>query len=340
MPDDRSPDLSSPTASASRAAGAGSSHSWLGWGLALAAIAGCLLFIDIDDILARMRRMEAREIALVLALMTCDRVLMALKWRLLLGLGGAHLSPLTVIRFYYQGCLVGALLPSIGGDLLRAHLVAQRTGVVHPVFASLLMEKMIGFASTVNWGILGGVTFISHFQPGYWPIWIFLGLLAAIVANGVFLLSLHKTMHDFALGLLARYQQARLMSILHKLYAAYAGFSNHPGVLLGNLALALLEQALQMLILFTIATSLGIALQPFIFAAAAALRLLIIRIPITPDGWGTGELVAIAVFGLVGVSAASAFSMSVIYRFLGMAAVLLGFVLMALCSWRCVRPTA
>ena len=330
MPEDRSEISNVGSVAGSRAARQTSPRTWLGWSLALLVIAACVLFVDIDDMLARMRKLRAPEIALVLALITCDRVLMALKWRLLLGIASARLSPLTVIRIYYQGCLVGALLPSIGGDLLRAHLVAQRTGVVHPVFASLLMEKMIGLVSTVNWGISAAASFISYLERDYWPIWILLGLVAAAAGNGVFLLSLHRTIHELTLGLLARYQQARLMGILHRLYAAYAGFSDHPRMLLVQFVLTVLEQGLQILILFTIAGSLGIALEPVIFAAAAALRLLILRIPITPDGWGTGELAAIAVFGLVGISAASAFSMSVIYRFLGMAAVLPGFLL-----WRC-----
>ena len=104
-------------------------HNWLGWTLALGAIAGCLLFLDVNDMMATVRRMKALEIVFVLVLLTCDRVLMALKWRLLLGIGGARLSVFSVIRIYYQGWLVGAALPShLGGDLLRAHWIARRDG--------------------------------------------------------------------------------------------------------------------------------------------------------------------------------------------------------------------
>ena len=131
---------------------------WLSWILAAGALAGCLLLFDVDDMLAEVRHLGARDIALLLVLLTCDRVLMALKWRLLLDIGAARLSPFSVIRIYCQGWLVGAFLPThLGGDLLRAHLVAQRTGVVHPVFASIVMEKVIGLISAVNWAIVGGV---------------------------------------------------------------------------------------------------------------------------------------------------------------------------------------
>jgi len=300
---------------------------WLGWILAVGALAGCLLLFDINDMLAKVGQLRAREIALLLLLITCDRVLMALKWRLLLEIGGAHLSPFSVIRIYYQGWLVGTFLPThLAGDLLRAHLVAQRTGVVHPVFASVVMEKVIGLISAVNWAIAGGVLLGCWLEPGRALLWLGLGLLAALAFNGLFVASLHDAVHDFALRTLARYHQSRLMGVLHRFYGAYADFSRHPQTLLANLLLTLLEQGLQLLIVYTIVVSLSIDVGAVVFFAAASVQMLILRIPVTPDGWGTGELAAIAVFGLIGIGAAAAFAASVMYRFLGVVATLPGFV--------------
>jgi uncharacterized protein len=322
MPDDCAvsgavPQITEPPAKGARF------HRWLGWILAVAALVGCLLLFDIDEMLAQVRRLGWREIALLLVLLTCDRLLMALKWRVLLNAGGARLPSLSVIAIYYQGWLVGAFLPThLGGDLLRAHLVAQRTGVVHPVFASVVMEKMIGLISAVNWAIAGGVLLGCWLQPGRGALWIGLGMLAALAFNGLFLASLHAAVHGFVLRTLERYHQSRLIGVLHRFYGAYADFSRHPRALLGNLLLTLLEHGLQLLILYTIVRSLGIDVGAVWFFAAAAVQTLIMRVPVTPDGWGTGELAAIAVFGLVGISAAAAFASSVIWRFLGVVATL------------------
>jgi uncharacterized protein len=326
MPDDLSAIGTAPRTAAPPVKSAGL-NKWLSWILALGALAGCLLLFDIGDMLAKVRQLGAREIALVLVLLTCDRVLMALKWRLLLEIGGAHLSPLTVIRIYYQGWLVGAFLPShLGGDLLRAHLVARRTGVVHPVFASVVMEKVIGLISAANWAIVGGVVLGCWLEPGRGPLWIGLGVLAALAFNGLFVVSLTDLVHDAALRTLARYHQSRLIGVLHRFYAAYADFSRHPKVLLANLLLTVLEHGLQLLILYTIVVSLTVDVGAVVFFAAAAVQTLILRIPVTPDGWGTGELAAIAVFGVIGIGAAAAFATSVIYRFLGVVAALPGFI--------------
>ena len=331
MPDDLSAIGTAPPTAAPPAKGAAESTNGSSWILALGALAGCLLLFDPGDMLAKVRQLGAREIALVLVLLTCDRVLMALKWRLLLDIGGARLSPLTVIRIYYQGWLVGAFLPShLGGDLLRAHLVAHRTGVVHPVFASVVMEKVIGLISAANWAIVGGVVLGCWLEPGRGLLWIGLGMLAALAFNGLFVVSLSDVVHDVALRTLARYHQSRLMGVLHRFYEAYADFSRYPRVLLANLLLTMLEHGLQLLILFTIVVSLNVDVGAVVFFAAAAVQTLILRIPVTPDGWGTGELAAIAVFGMVGIGAAAAFATSVIYRFLGVVAALPGFVALVL----------
>ena len=309
------------------AKGGGGTHRWLSWILAAGALAGCLLLFDVGDMLAKVRRLDAHDLALLLVLLTCDRVLMALKWRLLLDVGGARLPPLSVIRIYYQGWLVGAFLPThLGGDLLRAHLVCQRTGVVHPVFASIVMEKMIGLISAVNWAIAGGVLLGCWLEPGRALLWSGLGLLAALAFNGAFVASLHDAVHDFALRTLARYHQSRMMALLHRFYGAYADFSRYPRTLLANLLLTMLEHGLQLLILYSIVRSLNLDVGAVVFFAAAAVQMLILRVPVTPDGWGTGELAAIGVYGLVGISAAAAFATSVIYRFLGVVATLPGLL--------------
>jgi uncharacterized membrane protein YbhN (UPF0104 family) len=298
---------------------------WLGVSLALGAFAGCLLCLEVRDLPATLRRLPAADLAGVLALLTGARVLMALKWHLLLGLGGAHLPAGAILRISYQGWLVGSVLPlHLSGDLLRAHLVARRTGVGPPVVAALVMEKLLGLVAAVNGALGGGVVVAWALAPAQGARWIGLGALAALAGNGLVLASLHGAVHGWALGRLASARQTRVIGLLHRGYAAYASFSGHPGTLLATFGLTGLEHGLQLLILFTIATTLGLASEPGLFFAAAAVQMLLVRLPLTPAGWGTGELAAIALFGLIGISAEAAFLLSVVYHGLSLGAALLG----------------
>ncbi len=302
-------------------------RNWLGWGLAVAIIATLLLFLDPRELLEAFRRLSAAEILLLLALITLDRILMGVKWGVLLRIAGVDLPQARIVAIYYQGSFVGVLMPShIGGDLLRAWLVARESGIRYPVFASLVMERLVGFLSAINWALLGAVLLTIWFDPQRWPLWAGLGLLAAVAGNGLFALSLHPRTHDLVLTGLGRWNRLRVVGILEKFYEAYARFSRDPARLLLNFLLTLLEHFLQMGIVFAIAIAIDVTASPVMFFAATAVYLLIFRIPVAPDGWGVGEVTAIGVFALIGISAENAFAMSVTGHALVLLGVLPGLV--------------
>lgn len=303
------------------------SRNWLGWSLALAIIATLLLFLDPRELWEAFRRLSPVEILVLLALLTLDRVLMGVKWGVLLRIAGVDLSYARIVAIYYQGSFVGVLMPShIGGDLLRAWLVARESGIRYPAFASLVMERLVGFLSAVNWALLGAVLLTVWFDPPRWPLWAALGLLAAVAGNGLFALSLHPRTHAFVLAGLGRWNRLRVVALLEKFYEAYARFSRDPRRLLLNFLLTLLEHLLQMGIVFALARALDVTAPPVLFFAAAAVYLLIFRIPIAPDGWGVGEVTAIGVFALIGISAENAFAMSLANHALVLVGVLPGLL--------------
>jgi hypothetical protein len=81
-----------------------------------------------------------------------------------------------------------------------------------------------------------------------------------------------------------------------------------------------------MALILAIALSIGVAVQPVALLAASTVYLLAVRVPIAPDGWDTGELAAIGAFGLVGVDATQAFTISLIAHTVPMLALSPGLV--------------
>lgn len=301
-------------AEAGSAARTGRKPNWLGWGLAAIILAGCVLFVDLDEVLRSLRRVGPVELALLLLVATADRLLMGYKWALLLRVGGVRLPTWRIVRYFYQASFAGAFLPShVGGDVLRAWWVARESGVTHPVFASLVVERALGLVSAVNWAVLGGTVFACHLDPGRTPAWIGLGLVAAVSVNAVMAVPLSAPVRRLLAGLLAGHPgRGRIVTAARDFCAALAAFGAEPRRLGLNLLLTIAEQGLQMLLYFGIALAIGAVASPVAFLAATALFTLVVRLPIAPDGWGVGELTAIGVYGLIGVSAAEAFSVSVI----------------------------
>ncbi len=296
---------------------------WLGWALAVGILSSLFLLLDPTELWVTLSRLSFTEVVILLLLLTLDRVLMAVKWGILLRGVGVRIPGLRLLAAYYQGSFVGNLMPShVAGDLLRAWLVARESGVHWPVYASLVMERMLGVLSAASWAVLGVVVLAVAFDPSHGLLWGVLGLLAVMAGHGLFWLSLHARTHHAILTLLGRGRHYRIVGFLHRFYEAYAAFSRNGRRLALVFLLTLLEHFVQMLIVFMVAFSLEIAAPPVLFFAATALYLLIFRIPIAPDGWGVGEATAIGVFAGIGVSAEHAFAMSVTSHVLALVALL------------------
>lgn len=327
------PDAKHPTAT--EAPAKARRRHWLGLGLAALILLGLALWLDLGAVAASLARLHPAALVAIVLMLALDRVLMAWKWLLLLRAGDVHLPLAQAVRFYFQGTLAGVFLPSmVGGDVLRGYWAARLSGATHLVFASLVMEKMLGFLSAILWGIAGLVVFaLWRFPGGAW-LWPVLGVAAAIAVAAVFLLSLHGRVHDAVLGALVRLRGpeagsgpgARLLGLAHKLYEAYSRFAEARGALGLNFALTLAEHLLQMVILLAIAAALGIAAPPLLFLAISAAHLLVLRIPISPEGWGVGELSAIGLYALIGIEAEAAFAIMFVFHVLVLIACLPGLV--------------
>ena len=195
---------------------------WLGWGLAALALAGCLLLVSPAEVAAALRRVSPLEFAVLLLLATLDRLLMGLRWGVLLRLAGVRLPLARAVRLFYQASAVGTLLPShLGGDLLRGWWAAREGAPGHPVAASLVMERLLGLVSAANWAVLGGVLLAVHRAPGRAWAWAGLGLLAALAGNGLFALSLSRPAHALVLRRLGRLGRSWPARLAQRFYAAY-----------------------------------------------------------------------------------------------------------------------
>ena len=236
-------------------------RNWLGWGLAIFILAGCFIFLDLEAIGAALMAMSAGEVVLILALFSLDRILMGYKWSLLLRIVDAGLPHVRVIKLFYQGSLCGVFMPShVGGDILRAYWASRANGKAHETYASLVMERLLGLISAVNWAIIGCIVCLFWLQPPAASLWLTLALLGAIAANGLFLLSLTERTHNFILRLLANRggKFKKIAAILHRFYEAYSRFSRDGRALAINFGLTVVEHGVQMLAFFAIAMAIGV----------------------------------------------------------------------------------
>lgn len=299
---------------------------WLRIALTVMILGGCILFLDFGEIIAVYRQAEPGLLAVALGFMIVDRVVMAFRSALLLNIVGARLPFWTLCRFYFQGAISGMMMPSaFGGELLRAYWISGATGVKHPVYSALMMEKMLGFLSAINWAIVGAIIFVL-IGAGEPLQWVVLCIAALFAINSMFLWSMKHSFHRHILGYLGRLGRWSIFRLLEKVYEGYAVFSHAPARLALNFLITTVEHLAQLLILLLIAYSLGIQVDPILFLAASAVHTLIFRIPITPDGWGVMEVTAIGIYGFVGLEPEAAFAMMLLAHAMWTLAVAPGLV--------------
>ena len=309
----------------------------LRWALVALIFLLCALLLDLGDVIDVFRRVSSSWILFIFVLMTVDRLLMAWKWSMLVEALEVKVSFVTAVRLYYLGTLAGIFLPSgLGGDLLRAHWLTKTTGATHKVYASLIMEKVIGFLSAANWACIGLAVFLSQVD-GIRPGWTAALIMSLIVANGLFLLSLQSRMRDLIFRSFDILPRLRITEFLQRVYDAYRQFGTKRSALLWNGLLTLAEHGLQLVVVLTMATVLGLVQNVVLFLGVTAVYLLIYRLPISPDGWGVGEVASIGLYGLIGMSPESAFSLAFFAHVMQIFVVLPG--LCFLCPFEPVQST-
>ncbi len=108
---------------------------------------------------------------------------------------------------------------------------------------------------------------------------------------------------------------------MQKLSAAYASFGDRPGVLVANFALALIENALQLVLTWGASVALSVDVPVWGFLAIVAVTQFLRRLTMIFDGWGLSEALRLVTYGLIGVSGSDT-----------LAVALVGHAIMALAS--------
>ena len=104
--------------------------------------------VDLSSIGQRLGALDLRWIAFILFLLCVQIPLAALRWREIVVICGAKLSPVTGLRYGFIGTFFSQVLPStVGGDAVRIWLLA-RGGAGWPIsIYSVLIDRVVGVAT-------------------------------------------------------------------------------------------------------------------------------------------------------------------------------------------------
>ena len=172
--------------------------------------------------------------------------------------------------------------------------------------------------------MLSGVSFDG-------PRLLGLAVAAAALVTGTFAFSFTEACGRLVEAAAARFADTRFVGrgvgILAKVYRSFRAYRDHKGALTAFFLLTLLENFFPMVRAYCVARALHVDVPFLFFAAIVPIELLVIRLPLTIDGFGVREGLFTWFLTKVGVDESLGFAVGLVNHVLFLLAVLPGGVM-------------
>jgi uncharacterized protein (TIRG00374 family) len=273
-------------------------------------------FLDWRQTLTLFRQIDFLPLFLALPLFPFGLWLSAEKWRLLLQAHHVEVGSWKLFKLYWVGVFLSNFLPSsIGGDVSRLAFMRE-TGRLAEVAASIVMERLTGFAVLLALAALSMVCGGEFFQDTNleYILWLLVAGGGVVLCLAVFcgdsLLCWVDTFFEGKEGLVSR-----LIVKGKKVTKALILYRGRCGVLLSCLFLSLVFYLLTIVALFLFFCALGIHIEFSRVFLIAPLITLISSLPISVNSLGLTEGAFVLLFSLVGVPAEECLAVALLARF-------------------------
>jgi uncharacterized protein (TIRG00374 family) len=295
-------------------------------GLAAALTAYVVWVSNPSALLAACRQARAGWLLAAIGLVFVDRTLMALRWiDLLVALAPGSRPPLrAVIKVFFVSSFVSNFVPSVASDLYRAWALSRYDVHLAESTASVLMDRALGVLSVVI--VAAAALPFAHGLAGR-GVYTILALLSVLCAAGA--ASVFSERAAEAVRSLARLVPLGVAQrVAESLTEAVRRYAPHHTELLRVLALSVLVQIIRVLQGFCIGTALGIQAPLLTYFVFIPIIVLVMQIPITPNGIGTTQWIFLELFvNQLGAPRAPVLVFSTLFLSLGILGTLPGAVL-------------
>ena len=306
-----------------------------------AALTGYLLWrSDPAAVGSAARHADASWILVAVLLVLVDRALMAWRWAMLLCIVDERDRPPLgrLLEVFFVSTFVGTFLPaSIGADAVRAYSISRDRVAGADAVASVFMDRMLGVASLLVMGAVG-VALVRDLAANAF-VFASLTLTAAVTLVTV-LMIFSERFGVWCASLAGAMPIATARRVGGAIIESVRRYARFHGQLVNVLAASVGVQVLRIVQAYCLGRSLGIEAGLTIYFAFIPVILLIMLLPVTINGLGTSQAAFVWFFGRVGVDAAPAFALSILFVALGVVGNLPGGLLYAMKGLAPVRGNA
>ena len=285
---------------------------WLKLFVTLALYALVFYWTDASAIASELGRAQVEPLVAGVLLYMVGQAVSAWKWQILLAPVRLEVPYPKVLAFYFTGMFFNLFLPTIvGGDAVKALLLARETGAPARATMSVFMERNIGLCALLIVAIVAAelAPSVELFGMSLRRLtWV---LAAGYAAANVILMS--PLVYRIADRLIAATPLARFRHRADSLYQAIVPYKNAPARILSSVGLSFIFQGIVIAVVFLNARALALDVPLAAVAVFVPLVSLAGMVPVSVNGLGVREALYILLFGRIGVPVETAVSLALLY---------------------------
>ena len=302
---------------------------WLKPLVSLCLYALIFYWTDVRAIAGHLSQAQLRYVAAGVVLYMAGQALSAYKWHILLRPLGLSVPYVRTLAFYFTGMFFNLFLPTIiGGDAVKAVLLARETGAPARSTMSVFMERNVGLLA-----LLAIATAAALVAPPVEFGGLSLIALCMLLFAGFLLINFvlaHRHAYELIDRVVAMTPLSRLRPRAASLYEAVARYRTSPGALVSATLLSFVFQLVVVGVVFLNARALNLDFPLSALAVFVPLISLGGMIPVTVNGLGAREALYILLFGRLGAPTEMSVSLALLFLAVTFAASLPGGLVYAL----------
>jgi len=296
-----------------------------------------LILIKLDLSRTLEALLSARWDYLVAALATfaASLVLGNVQWVRLLKLQGIVLPFRKTLSFYFVGAFFNNFLPAnIGGDIVRVYDVYRESRMSHQTIASTVTDRLFGMVALGLLAMPAGLYVALRYEAlglerafGLWSLAIVVAFMIILTMSTLLIFSrrLARAVERVVRPLLIRGTRDRFKRVYESFYSYRSCVSSLPVVL----AVAVLVQALRVMVHFEVSEAMGLDIPIIYFFLFVPVIAIFIALPISIGGLGVREGLGIFFFcrAVPGLDSEQAFTMGFLAYVVGVIVSLAGGIM-------------
>jgi uncharacterized protein (TIRG00374 family) len=268
--------------------------------------------IDLGDSARAIAAIDLRYLGLVLGLVAIDRVVMILRWVLLLRASGIAISSRDAARLFLVSSFVGSFLPAgVGADAARAYGLSRETTSGSEAVASVAVDRILGVFSIVVMSMVGVIAWAPARED--WRI------AAAILALTIACSAVFWAGDWLRWAIPDAHHGHSIARRLLKLSDAVGRYRGRSGVLANVMAWSIVVQLLRITQAYFLGLGLGLTVPYSYYLLFMPLGLLMLLLPISISGFGAPQAGFVWMLRPVGVPDAQSFALSTLIVLTGLA---------------------